>query len=92
MASESATLGIPSLLVSTTGRGYTDEQERRYGLTYTFRHPTTGQRDALAKAVEILSSADARARWAQKREQMLSEAIDLTEHVAALVESYGPRA
>ena len=91
MASESATLGTPSIFVSTTGRGYTDEQERRYGLTYTFRDRRTGQRDAVAKAIDILSAADARERWAEKRERMLHDSIDLTEYIVALVESYGGR-
>jgi hypothetical protein len=91
MASESATLGTPSIFVSTTGRGYTDDQERRYGLTYTFRDRRTAQRDAVAKAVEILSDPDSKARWALKRERMLAETIDLTEYVVTLVESYGRR-
>jgi predicted glycosyltransferase len=91
MASESATLGTPSIFVATTGRGYTDEQERRYGLTYTFRDRRTAQQDGLAKAVEILSDPDAKNRWAAKRDQMLADTIDVTEYVVELVESYGRR-
>ena len=89
MASESATLGTPAILVSTTGRGYTDDQERRYGLTYTFRDRRTAQRDGLAKAIEILSDVNSRDRWARKREQMLADMIDVSEYVVTLVESYG---
>jgi uncharacterized protein len=91
MASESATLGTPAIFVSTTGRGYTDDQERRYGLTYTFRDRRTAQREAVAKAIEILSDADSKQRWARKREQMLADTIDVTEYVVTLVESYGRR-
>ena len=91
MASESATLGTPAIFVATTGRGYTDDQERRYGLTYTFRDRRTAQRDAMAKAIEILSDADSKARWARKREQMLADTIDVTEYVVTLVEAYGRR-
>ena len=91
MASESATLGTPAIFVATTGRGYTDDQEHRYGLTYTFRDRRTAQRDAMAKAVAILSDPDAKAQWAAKRARMLADTIDLTEHVVALVESYGRR-
>lgn len=32
MASESAVLGVPAIYAAETGRGYTDEQESRYGL------------------------------------------------------------
>ena len=31
MASESATLGTPAIFVSTTGQGYTDEQDSGTG-------------------------------------------------------------
>ena len=83
---------MPSIPTSaTTGRGYTDDQERRYGLTYTFRDRRTAQRDAMAKAIEILSDSDAKAQWANKRERMLADMIDVSEHVVALVESYGRR-
>ncbi len=91
MASESATLGTPAIFVATTGRGYTDDQERRYGLTYTFRDRRTAQRDALAKATEILSDPESKAQWATKRARMLTEMINLTDYVVALVESYGRR-
>ena len=89
MASESATLGTPAILVSTTGRGYTDDQERRYGLTYTFSDRRSAQPDAVAKAIAILSDAGSKDRWARRREHMLADTIDLTEYVVALVESYG---
>jgi len=36
MASEAACLGVPAVYVSPHGRGYTDEQERRYGLVHNF--------------------------------------------------------
>jgi len=91
MASESATLGTPAILVSTSLRGYTNEQEARYGLTYTFSDPQHAQRQAITKAVEILSDPGSKAKWAEKRERMLAEVIDVTDYVVALVESYGHR-
>jgi predicted glycosyltransferase len=87
MASESATLGTPAIFVSTTGRGYTDEQEQRYGLTYTFRDKRTGQHDALTKAAEILSDHGSKERWRVKREKMLADSVDVTEVIVTLVES-----
>ena len=91
MASESATLGTPAIFVSTTGRGYTDDQERRYGMTYTFRDRRTAQRDGMAKALEILADPDSKEQWARKRERMLADMIDVSEFVVTLVESYGRR-
>ena len=43
MSSEAAVLGVPAVMIATTGRGYTDDQERRYGLV---RHFTEDQYDA----------------------------------------------
>ena len=89
MASESATLGTPAVFVSTSVRGYTNEQETRYGLTFTFSDPKTGQRDGLAKAVEILSDPGSDAAWKEKRQRMLDDTIDVTGHIVDLVERYG---
>lgn len=91
MASESATLGTPAIFVSTSVRGYTNEQEHRYGLTYTFSDPHTAQRDALAKAKEILADPTSKTQWQEKRRRMLAETIDVAEHVTGLVESFGRR-
>jgi hypothetical protein len=91
MASESATLGTPAIFVSTSVRGYTNEQERRYELTFTFSDPRTAQREALAKAREILSDPGSRALWEKRRQRMLAETIDVTGFVTDLVESYGCR-
>ncbi|MCP4903309.1 MAG: DUF354 domain-containing protein [bacterium] len=91
MASESATLGTPAVFVSTSVRGYTNEQERKYGLTYTFNDPRSGQADALTKAIEILSNPDCKREWAEKRQRMLDDSIDVTAYITDLVESCGRR-
>ncbi|MBI5014759.1 MAG: DUF354 domain-containing protein [Deltaproteobacteria bacterium] len=88
MASESATLGTPALFVSTSVRGYTNEQEQRYGLTYTFSDPREGQRQALEKAEEILSDPRAGALWEEKRQRMLADMTDVTDYVVDVVESH----
>lgn len=89
MASESATLGTPAVFVSTSVRGYTNEQESRYGLTFTFSDPETGQRQGLDKAVEILEDPAAEEAWEEKRRRMLADTIDVTAYVVDLVERYG---
>lgn len=89
MASESAILGTPSIFVSTSTRGYTNEQERKYGLVYTFSDPQTAQDDALYKAEELLSHENLREEWQTKRWRMLGEKEDVTAFVVSLVERYG---
>ena len=37
MASEAACLGIPAIFISNTGRGYTTEQDKKYGLIKHYR-------------------------------------------------------
>jgi predicted glycosyltransferase len=82
MASESVTLGTPAIYLDKVGRGYTDEQETRYGLCFNYR-PWEGEK-AIAKAEEILSAdlkndPDFRTRV----EKMLSEKIDVTELIVS---------
>ena len=38
MASEAACLGTPARYIDHKGRGYTDEQERKYGLVFNFKN------------------------------------------------------
>lgn len=89
MASESATLGTPAIFVSTSVRGYTNEQEKRYGLTYTFSNRKTAEEEGIAKALEILAEPDSAARWEAKRKVMLADTIDVTRHIVELVEHHG---
>jgi predicted glycosyltransferase len=89
MASESATLGTPAIFISTSVRGYTNEQERTYDLMYTFSDPQRAQDQALAKAEELLSDPDLKAKWRVKRDRMLTEKIDVTEFIVQTIEAWG---
>ncbi|MEM6795591.1 MAG: DUF354 domain-containing protein [Acidobacteriota bacterium] len=91
MASESATLGTPALFLSTSVRGYTDEQGRRYGLTFTFSDRREGQEQALRQAVSILEDPESSRRFAAARGRLLADKIDVTDHVVQLVERWGAR-
>jgi predicted glycosyltransferase len=90
MASESATLGTPAIFVSTSTRGYTNEQGRKYGLVHTFSDPATADPLALAKAVEILRDPDREAKAAAARARLLADTIDVTDFVVRLAEGYDP--
>ena len=74
MSSEAAVLGVPAVFIATTGRGYTDDEERRYGLV---RHFTDDQYDMALSAIEEVLAAPA-AAWAQARQRLLGEKIDVT--------------
>ena len=88
MASESGVLGTPSIFVSTSRRGYTDELESKYDLVYTFSDPETAQKDAVEKAFELLGNENIKEEWRQKRMKMLSEKIDVTAWMTNFIENY----
>ena len=74
MSSEAAVLGVPAVFIATTGRGYTDDQERRYGLV---RHLTEDQYDLALSAIEEILAEPA-LRWQESRQRLLEEKIDVT--------------
>lgn len=88
MACESAVLGIPSILISTSRRGYTNELEDKYGLVYNFSNPKTMQKSALEKACELLENKNIKREWQEKRMKMLSEKIDVTKYMTDFIEGY----
>ena len=74
MSSEAAVLGVPAVFIATTGRGYTDDEERRYGLV---RHFTEDQYDMALSAIEEILAEPA-ATWQKTRQRLLQEKIDVT--------------
>ena len=78
MASEAACLGTPAIYVDDRGRGYTEEQEKKYGLVFNFTNGRAEQERSIAKGVEILGMSEDREQWRQKRDRMLGEKIDMT--------------
>jgi uncharacterized protein len=90
MASEAACLGVSAVYISPHGRGYTDEQERRYGLVHNF----TGARfdsDWVRAAGALAGDAGlvARARLAHQR--LLDDKVDLTAWMLQLLEEQSER-
>jgi len=91
MASECSMLGTPAIFLSTSRRGYIDEQQSRYNMVYSFNDPKTGQAQALIKACELLEDPETPARWQAKREKMLAELIDVTAFIRETVCSFARR-
>lgn len=74
MSSEAAVLGVPAVFIATTGRGYTDDEERRYGLV---RHYTDTEYDLAVAGIEELLGTP-RSVWQAARQRLLDEKIDVT--------------
>jgi len=83
-ACEAGVLGTPWIFVSTTSRGYLDDQQNNYGLGYVISDPKL----AMEKAFEILERNDLKMKWQKKREKLLSEKIDVTKFMTWFIESY----
>jgi uncharacterized protein len=84
MASECAVLGIPSIYAAETGRGYTDEQQSRYGLVRNVKQPAWA---TLEPALEEILRQPA-GFWQSMRQRMLEDKCDVAEFVADCIERF----
>lgn len=91
MASESAQLGVPSIFLSTSSRGYTDEQEHRYQMVFNFNGAKAIEEDALQCAEQILSDPLSPQIFRERRQRMLADLIDVTDFIVKTVESFARR-
>ena len=84
MASESAVLGVPAVYAAETGRGYTDEQEERYGLVANVRRL---QPEAIEAAIDR-TLMQAPEYWQRQRQRLLDDTIDVARFVADAITAY----
>jgi len=82
MASEATVLGTPAIFVSSITAGTLEEQEKRYGLLYSFRN----EDEAIKKALDLLKTKELKQQWQKKREIMLKDKIDVTAWIVDLIE------
>ncbi len=88
MASEAAMLGVPSIFLNNKRFHTISEQETKYGLLFTFSMNLSDQEKSISKGVELINLRERRKLWGQKRDQMLSEKIDVTAFLVWFVENY----
>ena len=86
-ASEAAIMGVPSIYVSTSRRGYLDELEEVYDLAYT----VTNREEAFAKAIDLLKDENLKSKWQDKKEKMLNERIDAAKFMVEFIEDYADK-
>ena len=77
MASEAAVLGTPAVFLDNTGRGYTDELEKKYGLVSNFTESPSDQLKSIEKGISILRTYKSNS-YISKRKKLLSQTIDLS--------------
>lgn len=88
MASECAVLGTPAVYLDNEGRGYTDEQEEKYGLVFNFTESPVHQEESIRKAIELLNTPNLPEKWQKRRQKMLTDTIDVTAFICWLLENY----
>jgi len=86
MASEAALLGTPSLFISSLvgTMGNFVELEQKYELMYSYSDAGM----ALQKSLDILRDPHGKKIWAQKRERLLKDKIDVTAFMVRFIENY----
>jgi predicted glycosyltransferase len=78
MASEAAVLGVHAIFCDPFGRGYTTEEEERYGLVFNFQLDKESIARSIHKAEELLSDPQLHQKGQEKQVKLLSEKIDVT--------------
>lgn len=85
MASEAACMGIPAVYISDIGRGYTTEQDQKYGLIKHFR---SDQWDQVTTTLKKWAEDDNSDLWQEKRHKMLADKIDVTSFLVNFIEDF----
>jgi len=88
MASEAAVLGTPAIYIDNVGRGYTKEQENKYGLVFNYTSSEYDQEKAINKGIELLKNKNLEEEIQKRRQKMLSDKIDVTAFMVWFIENY----
>jgi predicted glycosyltransferase len=86
MVSEVAVLGDPGIYIDPVGRGYTDEQEKEYGIVFNFTQQQ--QDEAVEKAASILSHYQ-KEKWRAIGGRIIEEKIDVTDMIHKVATTRG---
>jgi hypothetical protein len=81
-AAEAACLGVPSVYINSTSRGYLDDMQNRYGLVSTH----TDSRGALRTVLQWLAAPPDLEHMKRAKEQLLRDHIDVTGFVVREVD------
>lgn len=88
MASECACLGTPSIFIDNDGRGYTDEEEKKYGLVFNFKETIDGQEASIQKALQLLKNDNLKRNWQESSKKMIADKINVTDFFVWYFEEY----
>lgn len=84
MVSEGVVLGVPGVYMDNTGRYYTAEQEKNYGMCFNFSESEEDQVKAIRKGVEIMSEGVDLSGY----DRLRNDKIDVTGFLETVVGDY----
>jgi predicted glycosyltransferase len=88
MASEAAMLGTPAIYIDSTGRFYTQDQEKKYGLVFNYSESEEDQQKAIKKCIMLLKTPNLKEEWKNRTLKMLNDKIDVNAFLVWFVEKY----
>lgn len=88
MPAECSVLGTPSVIIHNNTAPGLQEQQNKYGLCYKFNETEEGQNAAIKKGIELLNTPSIKKEWANRRDRMLSEKIDVTAFLEWFIENW----
>lgn len=88
MVSEAAVLGVPGVYLDNTGRYYTQEQEKKYGIVFNFSESHSDQINAINKGRDILQNIGNINDYRLYKDKLLEEKIDVTAFLIWFIENY----
>lgn len=88
MASECAVLGTPAIFLDNVGRGYTDEEEKKYGLVYNFTESLHDQEKSIEKGIFLLRHSNLEQECIKRQKKLLNDKIDVTAFLVWFLEHY----
>lgn len=87
MASEAAVLGVPSIFISTTPRGYTNEQENRYGLVKNFKPKQQAECLKTGEEIAKIPITLLRQKYQSRQSKLLKEKVNTTQWMVNFITS-----
>jgi len=87
VAAESAVLGVPSVYIEYSSRGYVDELEKKYGLIKHYLPNTEGVCNAEKYIHAAMQNTD-NPKYNAKSQRLLFEKTDVTKFMVWFVENY----
>jgi predicted glycosyltransferase len=88
MASECACLGTPAFYLDRSGRGYTDEQESKYGLVRNFSLSNEDVEISLTEIDALFQNGNTKENWENRNKKLLKDTTDMVLYIKWFLENY----